>query len=247
MVPAEGRHRLGGGMAEFPFDEVASVVVALHRLIGDRDEADDVLDTVIVRWLSLDDAQRANVENRAAYLMRAAHNEYADRQRVRARVIPLGSASDLDRDGLVPVAVRRVDDDVERRLDEAALVVAFASLDSRWQLILRRVDHDRASVADLVTELGISATAVTSLAHRAREGLRVAYLVASVLPARNGACTTVLERLAVAVRAKVTDPHAPSVAAHLDRCPRCRGALVEMRRIDATLPARRLRAPRVGA
>ncbi len=64
---------------------------------------------------------------------------------------------------------------------------AFASLPERWQAVLWHTQVEGMSPAEVGVLLGMSANAVTSLAFRAREGLREAYLQAHLAETAPGA------------------------------------------------------------
>ena len=72
---------------------------------------------------------------------------------------------------------------------------AFASLPERWQAVLWHTQVEGMSPAEVGVLLGMSANAVTSLAFRAREGLREAYLQAHLADTAQEQCRWTTDRL----------------------------------------------------
>uniref|UniRef100_UPI001180F250 RNA polymerase sigma factor n=1 Tax=Streptomyces alboverticillatus TaxID=173770 RepID=UPI001180F250 len=64
--------------------------------------------------------------------------------------------------------------------EESLAVQAFRSLPERWQTVLWHTTVEEESPSDVGPLLGLSANATAVLAHRAREGLKQAYLQAHV-------------------------------------------------------------------
>lgn len=71
------------------------------------------------------------------------------------------------------------DDLVLRTIEPSAIARAFSSLPERWQSVLRYVDIEGLRPAAAAEHFGVSANAVSALLHRARRGLRRAYLQAT--------------------------------------------------------------------
>lgn len=78
--------------------------------------------------------------------------------------------------GALPLEPLTVSDDPDGRLDDCAIREAFKSLPERWQAVLCYSTVEGRSHAETGKLLGINANAVAALGHRAREGLRRAYL-----------------------------------------------------------------------
>ncbi|UQA97279.1 sigma-70 family RNA polymerase sigma factor [Streptomyces halobius] len=127
------------------------------------------------------------------------------------------------------------------RLEDNSLILrAFRSLPERWQTVLWHTAVEEEQVAKVGTLLGMSASAVSSLASRAREGLREAYLA---VHAENGSdsveCRHYSSLLGAAVR-RVGRRTNKDLERHLAACERCRSALREVsylnERLGSALP-----------
>ncbi|WP_328677913.1 sigma-70 family RNA polymerase sigma factor [Streptomyces sp. NBC_00322] len=128
------------------------------------------------------------------------------------------------------------------RLEENSLVLrAFRSLPERWQTVLWHTAVEEEPATKIGPLLGIGASGVGSLASRAREGLREAYLTAYGETA-SGAdeCRRYSSLLGAAVRRTGRRTN-KDLDRHLAECERCRGALIELtdlnERLGSALPA----------
>ncbi|MFE6844747.1 RNA polymerase sigma factor [Streptomyces sp. NPDC057686] len=125
--------------------------------------------------------------------------------------------------------------------DRRMVLHGFHSLPERWRAVLWRNEVDRQPVSVVARALGLSRSGVSSLAARAREGLREAYLAAHLR--RTGGkeeCRRYGSLLAAAARKPGTRVKSV-LAAHLGACPACRRAMAELtdvsERIGVVLPA----------
>ncbi|GAB3478183.1 sigma-70 family RNA polymerase sigma factor [Nocardiopsis coralliicola] len=127
---------------------------------------------------------------------------------------------------------------VLREEDDGMVRRAFLSLPQRWQLVLWHAEVEGESAARIAPMLGIGASGVGSLAARAREGLRAAYLTEHLSAARPQCA-----RYAVLIGADVRQPRRERrlLARHLATCAECRRARADLsgidRRMRAVLPA----------
>jgi len=110
-----------------------------------------------------------------AYLTAAVRNGSVDEFR---RTNPLSSldARDQDGGGIVPNSAPL--DFTTGLVDRDQLRQAFSALSPRHRLVLWLTTVEGRDLADVGTELGISANAAAALAHRARAALRHAYIPA---------------------------------------------------------------------
>ncbi|NHA01307.1 sigma-70 family RNA polymerase sigma factor [Nocardioides sp. W3-2-3] len=119
---------------------------------------------------------------------------------------------------------------------------AFATLPESWQKVLWHVEVEGRKPGEVADLLGMRAGAVSSLAHRAREGLRRAYLdqhvVASAAPAE---CRWTRDRLSQYVRTDLSSRAEEKVSAHLGSCEDCLAAYLQVERVNRK--ARRLDLP----
>lgn len=190
---------VGSGLVE-PHDLVAEAFVrtllALRRGSGPRDGLRPYL-IVTVRNLA---AMRWSRENRV--------ERYADLAQlgVAARITPVGGC----------------DEAVETRWRCHVVSTAFRTLPGRWRDVLWALEVDGATPRELAPRLGLSPNAVSSLALRAREGLRRAYLQAQIPRTSEPRCRVTRERLGPWLRGDLSRPRTRSLTAHLDDCPDCR-------------------------
>ncbi|MET9960701.1 sigma-70 family RNA polymerase sigma factor [Streptomyces sp. NPDC006326] len=127
---------------------------------------------------------------------------------------------------------RRLLDDEDRRL----VTRSFHALPERWKAVLWHtlVEDDCPHPVPLL--LGITPSAVTSLAFRAREGLREAYLRAHVDTAADPRCRHYAGVLGAAVRRRGA-PRGRGLVRHLALCRSCSRAHAELLDLDAALRA----------
>ncbi|MEV0375268.1 sigma-70 family RNA polymerase sigma factor [Streptomyces sp. NPDC050636] len=127
------------------------------------------------------------------------------------------------------------------RLEDNCLVLrAFRSLPERWQAVLWHTAVEEEPASKVGTLLGLGARAVSSLASRAREGLREAYLTAHVENGSdNDECRHYSSMLGAAVRRAGRRTN-KDLERHLGACERCRSALLELtylnERLGSALP-----------
>jgi RNA polymerase sigma factor (sigma-70 family) len=107
---------------------------------------------------------------------------------------------------------------------------ALASLPERWQAVLWLTEVEGERPAQLAEIFGITPRAVSALAYRAREGLRVAYLQAHA-GHRSPACHPHVNRLGEYVRGRLCVRARAAVNFHLATCAECADAAAEMRLI----------------
>ncbi|MFH0518661.1 RNA polymerase sigma factor [Streptomyces sp. M41] len=128
------------------------------------------------------------------------------------------------------------------RLEDNNFVLrAFNSLPERWQTVLWHTIVENEPAAQVGARLGLSASGASSLAARAREGLREAYLA---VHAQDGADSEECRRygalLAAAVRGNGRRS-SDSLARHLTDCARCTRAMSDLtelnQRVQSVLPA----------
>ncbi|WP_284581604.1 sigma-70 family RNA polymerase sigma factor [Streptomyces sp. 2P-4] len=121
--------------------------------------------------------------------------------------------------------------------EEGSLVLrAYRSLPERWQAVLWHVVVEGEPSAETARRLGISAGGVGSLAARAREGLREAYLRAHLDQSASDECRHYGGLLAAALRRpgkRVTR----DLGRHLRACDACRRAERDLRAVNSRLGA----------
>ncbi|MFE1175039.1 sigma-70 family RNA polymerase sigma factor [Streptomyces sp. NPDC058773] len=126
--------------------------------------------------------------------------------------------------------------------ERSMAVRAFRSLPERYQTVLWHTTVEDESPSEVAPLLGLTANATAVLAHRAREGLKQAYLQAHVSQSltSGGDCARYADRLGAYARGGLRMRAERGLRKHLDGCARCRLAALEVadvnQRIGALLP-----------
>ncbi|MFD9533203.1 RNA polymerase sigma factor [Streptomyces sp. NPDC060010] len=123
---------------------------------------------------------------------------------------------------------RRLVDGENRRLAARS----FRNLPERWKAVLWHTLVEDDCPHQVSVLLGITQSAVTSLAFRAREGLREAYLGAHVDPADDARCRHFVSLLGAAVRRRGVSRR---LARHLSVCRSCARAYRELSDLNTAL------------
>lgn len=210
--------------------EAAAVFFARHRsylmaaarsIAGTRLDPEDLLSAALVQLLGQWDRGIGPDSNATAYVIRSMRNAAIDESRSpRSRVDTFGDIEDTD-----PVHAARDDPRYQRaELHEEFAIVrrALERLPIDQRLVLREtVVHGR-KPADVAVDAQRSAAAVSSLAARARRGLRRAVLI-ELLAAGGAECRANADTLPEAVAAS-PEAHREGERglAHVRTCPRCR-------------------------
>ncbi|WP_372442303.1 sigma-70 family RNA polymerase sigma factor [Actinacidiphila bryophytorum] len=132
-----------------------------------------------------------------------------------------------------PAADVRAMEDAERSL----AIQAFRTLPERWQTVLWHTAVEEESPSAIAPLLGLTANATAVLAHRAREGLRQAYLqahVSSTLTAE-GDCARYADRLGAHARGGLRMRADRELNRHLKDCERCTAASLELADLNSAL------------
>ncbi|MDI5971330.1 sigma-70 family RNA polymerase sigma factor [Streptomyces sp. SL13] len=126
-----------------------------------------------------------------------------------------------------------------READRSLVVRAFRTLPERWQAVLWHTAVEQESPGQIAPLLGLTPNATAVLAHRAREGLRQAYLQAHVSRALTDAreCGRFADRLGAHARGGLRLRADRELRKHLAGCARCRAAAADIADINATLGA----------
>ncbi|MEU1307653.1 sigma-70 family RNA polymerase sigma factor [Streptomyces cinnamoneus] len=123
--------------------------------------------------------------------------------------------------------------------EESLAVQAFRSLPERWQTVLWHTTVEEESPSEVAPLLGLSANATAVLAHRAREGLKQAYLQAHVSSSltSGGDCARYADRLGAYARGRLRTRAERGMRKHLEECARCRSAALEVADVNERLRA----------
>ena len=165
---ARNRHRAVAGRLASLFDEHASMVLGLCRLLlRDHHEAEDAAQqTFVSAYRSL--LRGTEPRDAAPWLAAIARNECRARIRKRMRA-PLALEHELEEQLADPTDIV---DESERRAELAALTAAIAALPSRQREAVALRDFLGLSYEEVASTLSVSVPVVESLLFRARRRLR---------------------------------------------------------------------------
>ena len=198
------------------------------QLTGSFADADDVVADTFARILSTIQRGRGPVSAFRPYLLTAIRRAAADRYRGRRAEVPM-PAADLPDEGELAA------DPAVAALERALIVRAFRSLPERWAAVLWHTEVEGASPAEVARLLGLSPNGVAALRHRAREGLRQAYLRLYLPTVKREECRVVARKLAAHVRGTVSERDSRNVESHLKECADCRNARAELTGVNDSL------------
>ncbi|WP_146057387.1 sigma-70 family RNA polymerase sigma factor, partial [Streptomyces sp. SM12] len=118
--------------------------------------------------------------------------------------------------------------------EQSMAVQAFRSLPERWQTVLWHTTVEESSPQEVAPLLGLTANATAALAHRAREGLKQAYLQAHVSQAltTGGGCAQYADRLGAYARGGLRTRAERGLRQHLRECAACSAAAVEVKDLN---------------
>ncbi len=191
-------------------------------------EADDLVSEAFARVLDgMVDGKGPDTAFRAYLFTTLRHTAY-DRTRKDRR---LQFTDDIESHD---VAVES-DDPVIADLENGLVGTAFAGLPERWQTVLWHTQVEGQSAAEVGMLLGMAPNAVSSLAFRAREGLREAYLQAHLAESAAEQCRYTIERLGAWTRGGLSKREKTQVDAHLAKCDRCSALAAELSEINSGL------------
>lgn len=120
--------------------------------------------------------------------------------------------------------------------DRQLLVRSFNTLPERWQAVLWHTLVENDSLHEVAALLGITPSGVTSLAFRAREGLRAAYLHAHVDGVGDDRCRHFSAMIGTAIRRSGAG-RSRDLVRHLADCGSCARAYTELLDLNATMRA----------
>ena len=140
----------------------------------------------------------APILNFRAYLGACIRNAYLAHRRDGARSVPAS-----DQPWVFDDAVD--DPDLVDSIAAEHAIAALAALPAGWRELLWRVEVEGRTNAELAALMGKSHTAVSSMMHRAREGLRRAFLDRHVPTSDASACRWTRQQLSRYVRSELSD------------------------------------------
>lgn len=206
----------------------AAVLTFARRLASDPQTAEDLASEAFTRTLqTIRSGAGGPSGGWRPYLYAVVRNTAAEWARTDQRLVLTGEFRAEEFADLLAAEEPEVPDDL--------VVRAYRSLPPRWQTVLWHTLIEEEQPEQVARILGITAGNVSVLAFRAREGLRKAYLAAHITVG-SPECQRFADPLAVAVR-KPGGRMTRALRAHLDACPDCARALVELRDLNSTLRA----------
>ncbi|ONK13351.1 sigma-70 family RNA polymerase sigma factor [Streptomyces sp. MP131-18] len=126
-----------------------------------------------------------------------------------------------------------------RAAERSMAVRAFRSLPERWQTVLWHTTVEEASPREVAPLLGLTPNATAVLAHRAREGLRQAFLQEHVSRALRdgGECGRYADRLGAYTRGGLRMRAERGLRKHLAECAKCATAASEVQDLNTHIGA----------
>ncbi|HLM63644.1 MAG TPA: hypothetical protein VK306_05040 [Acidimicrobiales bacterium] len=119
--------------------------------------------------------------------------------------------------------------------DRAMTSAAFAALADRWQVVVWHTAIDGCDAGSLADRLGVSPAAAATLARRAADKLRQAYVDAHLAGAPRPGCAPHRSRLGAHARGSLGADEERATAEHVQRCDACRTLLDDLDVLDDRL------------
>jgi len=193
-------------------------------------DADDVVAESFAAIFQLLTEGKGPKEFFRSYLLTVVRRTAHDRNR-KARRTP--TAAD---DALLDSAVLD-SDPVLDNLESSLVAQAFKSLPERWQAVLWHLDIEGLKPAAVAPLVGLTPNGVSSLALRAREGLRQAYLQQHIGQTVGDGCEEYASQLGKYVRNALKRSSEEKVRVHLDGCAKCTALLMELNEVQGGMRA----------
>lgn len=209
---------------------VTAAAAYARRLVRQNADEHDVVADAFLRVFGILSRGLGPKDSFRPYLLRAVRNAAYDRTRAERRLALTDELSVLE--GAQPFH-----DTAVEKFDRDLVLQAFRNLPARWQKVLWLTLIEELPVDAAAARLGINTNSLTSLAYRAREGLRQSYLEASLAAGGGQSCHRAAAALSRFVRGTVaaTDRRMVMVEEHLRSCTDCRARIREVYETDAML------------
>ncbi|UMG93611.1 sigma-70 family RNA polymerase sigma factor [Nocardioides sp. TF02-7] len=203
----------------------------LARILVGTEHADELTAESFARVLAQLRAGNGPTSNFRSYLHVTIRNGYRDGLRA-TREAPASDQPWLF-DDAEPAAEEMVDG-----FDETVAVDALSSLPESWQRVLWHVEVEGRKPGEVATMLDMRPGAVSSLAHRAREGLKRAYLDLQVGPGPAAQqCRWTHARMSQYARGDLGDKARSRFEAHVSGCVTCSTAFATVEEVNRKLAA----------
>ncbi|MER7637187.1 sigma-70 family RNA polymerase sigma factor [Streptomyces sp. NPDC126522] len=174
------------------------------------------------------------IDNVPAYLMTTVKH-LATAAGTAARETPRDPQAE-ERVGAVP-AHAHGGDPAEQVSSTDLLVRVLEQLPERWVKALWLAEAEGLPLAAIGPQLGTREGATAVLLHRAREGMRQAFLRAQTGAPDDPACRVHWARMPAYVRGGATERQSERLLGHVDACDDCRARLAALMRANDRLPA----------
>lgn len=222
----------GGDRAAFGelYSRHVQAATNLARQFARGTEADDLVSEAFARVLDGLNSGKGPDTAFRAYLFTVLRHTAYDRTKQSARVSYSDDDSTYDQPVLDP-------DTVLAGAESQIVGKAYKALPERWQAVLWYLTVEGHTPEEAGKLLGLTANAVTSLAYRAREGLREAYLQAHLSETDADRCRQVVARLGAWTRDGLSARERATVDAHLEVCDDCRALAAELTEVNSGLRA----------
>ncbi|MFD4504514.1 sigma-70 family RNA polymerase sigma factor [Streptomyces sp. NPDC058457] len=132
---------------------------------------------------------------------------------------------------------RHGDDPAEQVSSVDLLVRVLAQLPERWVKALWLAEAEGQPLAQIGPQLGTKEGATAVLLHRAREGMRQAFLRTQTGAPDDPACQVHWSRMPAYVRGAATERQSDRLLGHVDTCEDCRTRLAALMSANDRLPA----------
>ncbi|MGZ3144280.1 sigma-70 family RNA polymerase sigma factor [Lentzea chajnantorensis] len=203
------------------------------QLTGSSADADDLVSDAFAKVLSALRTGGGPDASFRPYLLTAVRHTAYDKTRRDKRLELAGDVEEVP--GATRVTSVQFSDTAVASLNQSLAATAFESLPERWQTVLWHTAIEGQSPGEVAPILGLSANGVSAMAHRAREGLRRAYLQAHVARDPAERCRATVAKLGAWTRGGLSARESMQLDAHLDRCAECRAIAGELADVNAAL------------
>ena len=209
------------------YRRLAYATVAELRIQGDR-EADDIVSDAFLKIFDALITKQRDIDTFGAYLVTTVRNIAFSRLKASARFDLHDGIEFVDR-------AEPFDDTVLAAFESSRLVAAFEMLPPRWREVIWFTLVLGWKPAQVAAELDMSPNAVSSLAMRAREGLRQNYLQAHLSVDAGESCHDTVTKLGLWIRGGLSAREARRVSDHLDGCESCRALATELDELNQSI------------
>ncbi|WP_329228222.1 sigma-70 family RNA polymerase sigma factor [Streptomyces canus] len=228
-VPAQASPSATAAYVRIYEEEQPRLVAYARSLTRNRWAAEDLVAEAHFRvWRRLSAGHE--IDNVPAYLMTT----------VRHLASSVASAThETPRDPQIPeqASAGQVDDPAEQVSSTDLLVRVLGELPERWVQALWLADAEGQPLETVGRQIGAKQGATAVLLHRAREGMRQAFLRSQTEAPDDPACEVHWVRMPAYVRGNATPRQSERLLAHVDACDGCRGRLAVLIRANNRLPA----------